>query len=132
MSSVSIGLFMRLFCCYLIILLIALQSINVIAANSISHQEHHQNTYSSNHQDSDHHSEIELLFIAEKALNDGASHSEADHPDCHANHCHHSNLVYLDLSTQLYLFKPLEKQLFNKTVLFNSLLITPFSRPPIV
>ncbi len=100
---------------------------NVIAANSFSHH----NTHASTHQDSDHHSEIELLFIAVEALNDGASHTEADHLDCHANHCHHSNLLYLDLSTQLCLLKTLEKQLFNKTVLFNSLLITPYSRPPI-
>mgnify|MGYP005990679215 FL=1 len=101
---------------------------NVIAENNVSHQEHLQNT----HQDSDHHDHKEALSYNQVTLQGESEHSEADHPDCHANHCHHSNLIYLDLSAQLVLLSNRDKQLINQAVSFNSLPITPDSRPPIV
>lgn len=110
----------RIFCFYIVIILIALQSVNAISAiNDI-------------HQDSDHHNEAELLAFQTQAVDGQSTHSDADHPDCHSNHCHHSNLIYLDLSSQVYLSNTIDKQVINKTVLFNSLPVSPDSRPPIV
>ncbi|ALO36426.1 hypothetical protein CMT41_18015 [Colwellia sp. MT41] len=131
---------MRILCCYLVIILIVLQSVNAIAAISISqndaqqnsHLTAHQNSHSNSHQDSDHHSAAELLAFQIQALDGKSVHSDADHPDCHTNHCHHSNLLYLDFSSPVYLSKTIDKQVSNKTVLFNSLPLSPDSRPPIV
>ena len=158
------SLFVRIFCFYLIIILIALQSVNAISAMNNRHQQSHQyghqnthqktgssanlsaevsinspynqpditNQYPSKHQDSDHHSEAELLAFQAQALAGELEHSDADHPDCHANHCHHSHLIYLDLPSQIYLSKAADKKVIKQNVLFNSLLISPISRPPIV
>ena len=136
------GLFVRLFCCYFVVILIALQSINAIAT-STDHSSHqnvsqsvnsslHQQKITENHQDRDHHSEAELLAFKTQSLDGEPIHSDADHPECHANHCHHSNLIYLNLSSQLYLSHTIDKQVINKAVLFNSLSISTDSRPPIV
>lgn len=137
-------LLVRIFCCYIVIILIALQSVNAIAAISPSHNDSHQNShlsahqknlahsYQRKHQDSDHHSAAELLALQTQVLDGESIHSEVDHPDCHANHCHHSNLIYLDLLSQVHLSNTIDKQVINKTVLFNSLPISPDSRPPIV
>jgi len=130
----------RIFFCYVVIILIALQSVNAIAAINISHQDSHQLTHKKSqlkntaysHQDSDHHTEQELLAFQSQALNGDNTHSDADHPDCHSNHCHHSNLIYLDLSSFMILSITIDKQVINKKVLFNSLPISPDSRPPIV
>ena len=124
---------MRIFCCYIVIILIALQSINAIAAIN-NHQDSHQSTYEHEgmHQDSDHHSEAELLVFQVQALDGETTHSDADHPDCHANHCHHSNFIYFDLNSQIHLSITIDKQVINKIVLFNSLVIRPDFRPPIV
>ena len=130
----SVDLFVRILCCYIVIILIALQSINTIASINITHQDSHQNSHSdaNNHQDSDHHSEAELLAFQTQAIDGEPAHSEADHPDCHSNHCHHSNLIYLDLSSQVHLSNTIDIQVINKTATFNSLPISPDSRPPIV
>jgi hypothetical protein len=120
--------------------MIALQSVNAIAAINISHQdshlkksEHsHQSSRQSNHQDSDHHSEQELLAFQAQALNGENPHTDADHIDCHSNHCHHSNLVYLDLSSSVNLLNSIDKQVINTTTLISSLPISPDLRPPIV
>lgn len=152
--SYRVSLFVRTFCFYIVIILIALQSVNAISANSESHDDDHQGSHSSSHQQShqnadlshnlsshssvhpnSHHSAAELLVFQTQALAGELEHSDADHPDCHANHCHHShqsNLVYLDLSAKVHLSKAVDKQVINKNVLFNSLLISPASRPPIV
>ncbi|MCP4321504.1 MAG: hypothetical protein GY787_06570 [Alteromonadales bacterium] len=143
-SFVVWALFVRIFCCYIVIILIALQSVSAIAAVNASHQESHQFTHKNahlkttnhshlnNHQDSDHHSEQELLAFQAQALDGENTHSDADHPDCHSNHCHHSNLVYLDLSSSVALLNTTEKQVINTTTAFNSLPISPDLRPPIV
>lgn len=135
---------MRIYFCYIIIILIALQSVSAIAAINTSHQDPHQlthkNAHSQNtthslqgkHQDSDHHTEQELLAFQAQSLDGENTHSDADHPDCHSNHCHHSNLVYLDLSSSVPLLHTIEKQAINTAVLFNSLPLSPDSRPPIV
>jgi len=130
----------RIFFCYVVVILIALQSVNAIAAINDSHQDSHQLTHKNahlenithSHQDSEHHTEQELLAFQSKALNGDTPHSDADHPDCHSNHCHHSNLIYLDLSSFMNLSITIDKQVINKAVLFNSLPISPDSRPPIV
>lgn len=151
-----VSLLVRIFCFYIVIILIALQSVNTISAINNSHQQSHQyghqNTqkdshlsshqsrvthgYQSkrqgNHQDSDHHSEVELLAFQTQALDGKSVHSDADHPDCHANHCHHSNFIYIDLSSQMYLSKTVDKQIIKKNALFTSLFFSPVSRPPIV
>ncbi len=131
---------MRIFFCYVVVILIALQSVNAIAAINLSHQDSHQLTYKNahlkntahSHQDSDHHSEQELLAFQAQSLDGENTHSDADHPDCHSNHCHHSNLIYIELSSLMNLSITIDKQVINKTVLFNSLPISPDSRPPIV
>jgi len=137
-------LFVRIFCCYIVIILIALQSVSAIAAISASHQEPHQLTHKNahltmtdhshlnNHQDSDHHSAQELLAFQAQSLDGENTHSDADHPDCHSNHCHHSNLIYIELSSLMNLSMTIDKQVINKAVSFNSLPICPDSRPPIV
>lgn len=158
LSSYRVGLFVRIFCFYIVIILIALQSVNAISANSGSHDDDHQGSHSSSHQQShqnshqnadlshnlsshssvhpnSHHSAAELLAFQAQALAGELEHSDADHPDCHHSHCHHSHhssLVYLDLSAKVHLSKTVDKQVINKNALFNSLLISPASRPPIV
>ncbi|PKG81332.1 hypothetical protein CXF85_17805 [Colwellia sp. 75C3] len=145
------SLFVRTFCFYIVITLIALQSVNAISAINDSHQDSHQSSqqnshlsshqqniahsyqdFQVNHQDSDHHSEAELIAFQTQTLDGQSTHSDADHPDCHSNHCHHSNLIYLDLSSQVHLSITTDKQVINKAVLFNSLPVSPDSRPPIV
>ena len=142
----SVSLSVRMLCFYIVIILIALQSVSAIVAINDSHQNSHlsshqqsnsnqsqsQDLHQSNHQDSDHHSEAELLAFQAQALDGEPVHSDADHPDCHSNHCHHNNLIYLDLSSQVYLSNTMDKQVINKTVIFNSLPVSPDSRPPIV
>ncbi len=131
---------MRIFFCYVVIILIALQSVNAIAAINVSHQDSHQLTHKNahlnntahSHQDSEHHTEQELLAFQSQALNGETPHSDADHPDCHSNHCHHSNLVYLDLSSSVSLLNTIEKQAISTAVAFHSLPISPDLRPPIV
>jgi len=122
--------------CYIVVILIALQSVNAIAAINASHQNSHQDSHLKNiahsHQDSDHHSEQEFIALQAQTVDGEPSHSDADHPDCHSNHCHHSNLVYLDLSSAVQLLNSIEKQVITNTILFNSLPISPDSRPPIV
>lgn len=92
----------------------------------------HQQNFNATHQDSDHHSETELLAFKRQLFDGEPKHSDADHPDCHANHCHHSNLIYLNLSSQLSLSNTIDKQVINRTILFNSLPISTESRPPII
>lgn len=131
---------MRIFCCYIVIILIALQSVSAIAAINVTHQDSHQLTHNNahlkntahTHQDSDHHSAQELLAFQAQSLDGESTHSDADHPDCHSNHCHHSNLVYLDLSSSVSLLNTIEKQAISTAVAFHSLPISPDLRPPIV
>ena len=136
---------MRIFYCSIVIILIALQSVSAIAAqNSIhtdNHQDSHQGSYqdthlsthqNNQHQDSAHHSKAELLAFQAQALDGEPVHSDADHPDCHANHCHHSSFVYLDLSTQMHLSNTIDKQVSTKNTVFSSIPTSPDSRPPIV
>lgn len=135
---------MRIFFCYIVVILIALQSVTAIAAINTSHQDSHQNSHLLNtahahqgsqqdkHQHSKHHSEQELLAFQANSLNGESGHSDVEHLDCHSNHCHHSNLVYLDFSSSVSLLNTIENQVINKTFLFNSLPISPDLRPPIV
>jgi len=137
------ALFVRIFFCYIVVILIALQSVNAIAAMNVSHQGSHQKSplnslahshqgdRQSNHQDSDHHSDDELLAFQAESLNGENEHSDADHPDCHANHCHHSNLVYLDLLHALLLSAQVKNQQQPYHVIFSSQIASPDFRPPI-
>ncbi len=143
-SPVVWVLIVRIFCCYIVIILIALQSVSAIAAVNVDHQDNYQNSHQknmahshqgdrqSNHQDSDHHSEQELLALQLQSLDGENAHSDADHPDCHSNHCHHSNLIYLDLSSLVSLLNTIENQAISTAVAFHSLPISPDLRPPIV
>lgn len=99
---------------------------------SNNHQDSHQNSVSTHHQDSDHHSDEELLAFQLKSLDGTSKHSDADHPDCHSNHCHHSQLIYLDLSSEVMLLSFIDKQVTKKAVMFNSRPISPDFRPPII
>jgi hypothetical protein len=113
----------RIFFCSLVIILIALQSVNAIALINVSHQD--------SHQDSDHHSDDELLIFQTQSLNGENEHSDVDHPDCHANHCHHSNLVYLDLLHAMVLSAQVKNQQQPYHVIFSSQIASPDFRPPI-
>ena len=83
-----------------------------------------------NHQDSDHHTDEELLALQVNSLDGTPIHSDADHPDCHSNHCHHSQLIYLDFSSEVLLLSFIDKQVTNETVIFNSRATSPDFRPP--
>ena len=99
-----------------------MQSISAIAAGKTSHQEPYQHSHVSSVQENSHHTH-----------QDNEQHNDdADHPDCHANHCHHSNLVYLELSSKVHLPIEAAKQVLDRTKFFNSLAVTPDLRPPIV
>jgi len=136
-------LFVRIFFCYIVVILIALQSVNAIAVINVSHQDSHQSSSlknlahshpadsQNNHQDSDHHSDDELLVLQTESLNGESEHSDADHPDCHANHCHHSNLVYLDLLHVVVLSAQFKNQQQPYHVVFSSQIASPDFRPPI-
>jgi hypothetical protein len=119
---------LRLLFCYLIILAIALQSAVAIAEIGVTHTNMNQSIHASSHQDSDHHSQDELAIT----LTDNASHSDADHPDCHANHCHHSSLVYIDVAALLFFHRPLANHVIDKSFASSSFQISPDLRPPIV
>lgn len=131
---------MRLFFCYVVVILIALQSMNTISAMNDSHEgtqessilKSNTHTYQGKHQDSDHHSDEELLAFESQSLDGKSAHSDADHPDCHSNHCHHGNLIYLDLFYQVRLIAITDIQVIGKTDLFKSLPTSPSYRPPIV
>jgi len=134
-SAVVWALFVRIFFCSLVIILIALQSVNAIAVINVSHQDSHQNSQlkslTHSHQDSDHHSDDELLIFQTQSLNGEKEHSDVDHPDCHANHCHHSNLVYLDLLHAMVLSAQVKNQQQPYHVIFSSQIASPDFRPPI-
>ena len=125
---------LRLLFCYLLILAVAVQSAVAIAEISALHHEQdisqHQVNGKSNgvHQDSDHHSQAELIT----ALASDDNHSDADHPECHYNHCHHSSLVYLDVSPLLLFNQVMKYQVTTQNSPFSSFLISPDLRPPIV
>lgn len=128
---------MRIFCFYIVIILIALQLVNTISAKRDNHDYAHQNDVQTSHNGhaSSHHSNTLLVVLPGKIFTGEVDHGDTEHPDCHANHCHHShqsNLVYVDLSAQVHLAKMTDKQVNNKNALFNSLLISPASCPPIV
>jgi hypothetical protein len=135
LSVVVWVLFVRIFFCSLVIILIALQSVNAIAVINVSHQDSHQKSalesLAYSHQDSDHHNDDELLAFQTESLNGENDHSDADHPDCHANHCHHSNLVYLDLLHAMVLSAQVKNQLQPYHVIFSSEIESPDFRPPI-
>ncbi len=93
---------LRLLFCYLLILAIAVQSAVAIAEINALHHEQSQDTHNNGtqhaiHDDSDHHSPAELR----EALANNANHSDSDHPECHYNHCHHSNILYIGVSDVL-------------------------------
>ncbi len=126
---------MRIFFCYIVVILIALQSVNAIAVINVSHQDSHQKSplksLAHSHQDSDHHSLDELSAFQTESLSGESEHSDADHPDCHANHCHHSNLVYLDLLHAMVLSAQVKNQQQPYHVIFSSQIASPNFRPPI-
>ncbi len=73
---------------YLVVILIAMQSVMAIADTHNSHEKSH---HSSEHYSID-------------SETSNSNHSEVDnHPDCHQSHCHHGSLVYIDLPTSLNL-----------------------------
>lgn len=109
----------------------AISAINA-SSHELSHSKNLTSSHLERHQDSDHHSNEELLAFEEETLEGSPAHSDADHPDCHSNHCHHSSMIYLDLSSQVHLSNIDDYQVIDKTNSFSSLLLRPDSRPPIV
>ncbi len=119
---------MRIFVSYLVVVLIALQSIFSILDTAATHQ--------SSHQESDHHSAVELASLhaqLDSVDNSHANHNEADdHPDCHQSHCHHGNIVFVELKTPHIFAKQNISQLSLADSFFVSYFISPDLRPPIV
>jgi len=118
---------MRLFIAYMVVILIALQSVFSIPDTAATHQ--------SSHQDSDHHSAAELasLYTQPDSLDNSHEHNEADdHPDCHQSHCHHGVIVFVELKTPYAFAKQMVSQLPLADRFFISYFISPDLRPPIV
>ena len=119
---------MRIFVSYLVVVLIALQSVLSIPDTATTHQ--------SSHQDSDHHSAVELASLytqLESADNSHANHNEADdHPDCRQSHCHHGAIVFVELEAPYAFAKQMVSQLSLAERFFVSYFISPDLRPPIV
>ncbi|OUR62779.1 hypothetical protein A9Q74_03670 [Colwellia sp. 39_35_sub15_T18] len=123
---------MRIFVSYLVVVLIALQSVLSIPDTATTHQSSHQ----ASHQESDHHSAVELASLytqLESADNSHANHNEADdHPDCHQSHCHHGAIVFVELEAPYAFAKQMVSQLSLAERFFVSYFISPDLRPPIV
>ncbi len=119
---------MRIFVSYLIVVLIALQSIFSILDTATTHQ--------ASHQESDHHLAVELSNLSTQfdgVADSDANHHETDeHPDCHQSHCHHGTMVFVALEKQAMLSKQNVSQLSLADSFFVSYFIRPDLRPPIV
>lgn len=108
---------------YIVVILIAMQSVLAIADTDTSHQATHQNI----HQATDHHSLAELSTLDL----DDTQHLDT-HPECHQNHCHHSSMVYIELDSLLLLNTFNYQEVAIRNQLFISYSATPDVRPPIV
>ena len=135
---VSIGIFLRIIVSYLVITLIALQSMFAVAYSPVLHQEQQMEKHADDHfenHESKHHNVAELVQLALTENNDSVDDNH-EHPSCeqgssHQNHCHHSSLVYLDLQYILLLPTPLKSQQQPYQVVFSSQVSSPDFRPPI-
>jgi len=116
---------MRFYLSLVIALLVALQSVVAIAEVNNSHLSAHseQSVHSSEDHVSEHHANSEVL---------SQDHDHDEHPDCHQNHCHHSNLIFIELSPLVLFCHHVHKQLSSKQITFASLALSPGFRPPIV
>ncbi len=123
---------MRIFVSYMVVVLIALQSVFSILDTVTTHQY----SYELSHQVNDHHAHIELvsLYTQLGGLDDShIDHNESeDHPDCHQGHCHHGTTVFVELETLHSFAKQNVSQLTLANRFFVSNFISPDLRPPIV
>ena len=129
--------FLRILVSYLVITLIALQSMFAVAYSPALHQEKqvesHVDEHFENHE-AKHHSaaELALLALTEVNVNFDDSH---EHPSCeqnsHQNHCHHTSLVYIDLQQIVSLPAQVKNQIPPYHVVFSSRISSPDFRPPI-
>lgn len=112
-----------------------MQSAVAIAEMSITHQSSHQNSHHIEHQ---YNENITLdktpSQVAHSSSHQGVNsleHNDEEHPDCHYNHCHHSNLTYIDLASVLLFYRIKNNQVLARNINFSSFQISPALRPPI-
>jgi hypothetical protein len=138
LSFIFVGILLRLFVFYLVVTLIALQSMFAVAYSPALHQEQqiekHADDHFENHE-AKHHNLAELAQLALTESN-GSVDNNHEHPSCeqgssHQNHCHHSSLVYIDLQYTLLLATPLKNQQQPYQVVFSTQVSSPNFRPPI-
>ncbi len=115
---------------YIIVVLIALQSVFSIFDTTTTHQYSHEQL----HQESDHHSAIGLSDLLIQPDDDENNHSNngEKHPDCHQSHCHHGSIVFVELDIKQSFDKQDVSQLTLMESFFISYFISPDLRPPIV
>jgi len=120
------------------IIMITLQPVLALADTASAHQDIHMDM----HSERDHHGEAELALLSGHMLaSDNGTlanstsiedHADAEHPDCHQSHCHHTAIVYLEINTATLCAIRTFIAATNLEDSFNSTLVSPNLRPPIV
>ncbi|MCW8833667.1 MAG: hypothetical protein OQK09_13840 [Colwellia sp.] len=123
---------MKVFVSYMVVVLIALQSVFSILDTTTTHQYTHELV----HQDSDHHTASELATLVTHLDSEESNHSNQSkgekHPDCHQSHCHHGPMLFVELEAIRTFVKQNVSQSISMSNFFISYFLTPDLRPPIV
>lgn len=129
--------FLRILLSYLVITLIALQSMFAVAYSPALHQEKQVESHVDEHfvnHEAKHHNAAELALLALTEAN-GTVDDSHEHPSCeqssHQNHCHHTSLVYIDLQHSILLLEQAKNQQQAYQAVFSSRVSSPDFRPPV-